>query len=133
MADVGGLDKEIQAIRDLIDIPLNNPKRLLDLGKLNTHIKCLGLKPPRGILLYGSSGTGKTMLAHALAKDMGVYFCTLNGSEMMKQHYGESEAKASISIHFYGSFVPCLSKSFPIALPFFLLMNWIYYVQSENK
>ena len=80
--DIGGLDKEIQKIREVIDLPLKFPKIFSKLG----------LKAPNGILLYGPPGTGKTLIAKAIASETSAYFIHLNGSEVMNKFYGESEA-----------------------------------------
>lgn len=81
--DIGGLDKEIQKIKEIIDLPLKYPKIFSKLG----------LKAPNGILLYGPPGTGKTLIAKAIASETSAYFIHLNGSEVMNKYYGESEAK----------------------------------------
>jgi transitional endoplasmic reticulum ATPase len=84
--DIGGLDKEIQKIREIIEYPLKYPK---------VYSK-LGLKAPNGILLYGPPGTGKTLIAKAIASEASSYFIHLNGSEVMNKFYGESEAKLRV-------------------------------------
>ena len=81
--DIGGLDKEIQKIKEIIDFPFKYPKIFSKLG----------LKAPNGILLYGPPGTGKTLIAKAIASETSAYFIHLNGSEVMNKFYGESEAK----------------------------------------
>ena len=81
--DIGGLDKEVQKIREIIDLPLKYPKIFSKLG----------LKAPNGILLYGPPGTGKTLIAKAIASETSSYFIHLNGSEVMSKFYGESEAR----------------------------------------
>jgi len=81
--DIGGLDKEIQKIKEIIDFPFKYPKIFSKLG----------LKATNGILLYGPPGTGKTLIAKAIASETSAYFIHLNGSEVMNKFYGESEAK----------------------------------------
>ena len=81
--DIGGLDKEIQKIREVIDLPLKYPEIFSKLG----------LKAPNGILLYGPPGTGKTLIAKAIASETSAYFIHLNGSEIMNKFYGESESR----------------------------------------
>ncbi len=81
--DIGGLDKEIQRIRELVEIPLKHPE----------VFRHLGVEPPKGILLYGPPGTGKTLLAKAVANESGAHFIAINGPEIMSKWYGESEAK----------------------------------------
>merc|ERR1711959_651271 len=54
--------------------------------------KTLGVKPPRGVLLYGPPGSGKTLIAKAVANETGAFFFLLNGPEIMSKMAGESEA-----------------------------------------
>ncbi|KAI6045979.1 AAA-domain-containing protein [Pisolithus marmoratus] len=82
-ATVGGLDETIQQIRDLIEIPLTRPH-------LFGH---LGLKPPRGILLHGPPGTGKTHLARAIAASTKSSVLVINGPELSSAYHGETEAR----------------------------------------
>lgn len=81
--DIGGLDKEIQKIREIIELPLKYPEIFAKLG----------IKAPNGILLYGPPGTGKTLIARAIASETSAYFIHLNGPEVMNKFYGESEAR----------------------------------------
>ncbi|TBU25070.1 AAA family ATPase [Dichomitus squalens] len=80
---VGGLDKQIAQIRDLIEIPLTRPELFRQFG----------LKPPRGILLHGPPGTGKTHLARAIAASTGSAVLIVNGPELSSAYHGETEAK----------------------------------------
>ncbi|KAI0691255.1 AAA family ATPase [Cerioporus squamosus] len=80
---VGGLDKQIAQIRDLIEIPLTQPELFRQFG----------LKPPRGILLHGPPGTGKTHLARAIAASTGSAVLIVNGPELSSAYHGETEAK----------------------------------------
>ncbi|KAH9919180.1 AAA family ATPase [Epithele typhae] len=82
-AAVGGLDKQIAQIRDLIEIPLTRPELF----------RRFGLKPPRGILLHGPPGTGKTHLARAIAASTGAAVLTVNGPELSSAYHGETEAR----------------------------------------
>jgi len=81
--DIGGLDKEIQKIREIIELPLKYPEIFAKLG----------IRAPNGILLYGPPGTGKTLIARAIASETSAYFIHLNGPEVMNKFYGESEAR----------------------------------------
>lgn len=82
-SSVGGLDKQISQIRDLLEIPLTRP----DL------FKHFGLKPPRGILLHGPPGTGKTHLARAIASSTRSSILVVNGPELSSAYHGETESK----------------------------------------
>ena len=81
--DIGGLTEEIKKIRELVEIPLKHPE----------IFERLGIEPPKGILLHGPSGTGKTLLAKAVATESDANFILLNGPEIMSKFYGESEKK----------------------------------------
>jgi transitional endoplasmic reticulum ATPase len=80
--DIGGLRKEIARVREMIELPLRYPQ-------LFRH---LGVEPPRGVLLYGPPGCGKTLIARAVAHEAGVHFIAVNGPEVIQHGYGESEA-----------------------------------------
>ncbi|KAF8838488.1 AAA-domain-containing protein [Paxillus ammoniavirescens] len=82
-ATVGGLDKTIAEIRDLIEIPLTKPELF----------RYFGLKPPRGILLHGPPGTGKTHLARAIAASTKSSVIIINGPELSSAYHGETEAR----------------------------------------
>lgn len=81
--DIGDLEEAKQKIREIVELPLKHPELF----------ERLGIEPPKGILLYGPPGTGKTLLAKALANEIGAYFITINGPEIMSKYYGESEEK----------------------------------------
>ncbi|KAF5385405.1 hypothetical protein D9757_005422 [Collybiopsis confluens] len=82
-ANVGGLDKQIAEVRDLLEIPLTRP----DL------FRYFNLKPPRGILLHGPPGTGKTHLARAIAASTRSSVIVVNGPELSSAYHGETESK----------------------------------------
>ncbi|MGC8658619.1 MAG: AAA family ATPase [Desulfomonilaceae bacterium] len=81
--DVGGLHEAIRKVREVVQLPLKHPE----------IFSRLGIDPPRGVLLHGPSGTGKTLIARAVASETGCWFKSVVGSEIMEKHYGESEAK----------------------------------------
>ncbi|MEM4417790.1 MAG: CDC48 family AAA ATPase, partial [Nitrososphaerota archaeon] len=81
--DIGGLHEELQRIREMIELPLKHPE-------LFRH---LGIEPPKGVILYGPPGSGKTLIAKAVANETGAHFVSINGPEIMSKFYGESEAR----------------------------------------
>src|SRR5229473_6008377 len=81
--DIGGLEREVARVREIVELPLKH-SRLFER---------LGILAPKGVLLYGPPGTGKTLLARAVAAESRVHFIHLNGPEIMRKFYGESEAK----------------------------------------
>jgi len=81
--DIGGMKHLIQKIRELVELPLKHPELF----------KRLGIEPPKGILLYGPPGVGKTLLAKAVANETEAYFTSINGPEIMSKFYGESEQR----------------------------------------
>lgn len=81
--DIGDLEEVKQKIREIVELPLKHPELF----------ERLGIEPPKGILLYGPPGTGKTLLAKALANEIGAYFISINGPEIMSKFYGESEER----------------------------------------
>ncbi|KAJ7554804.1 hypothetical protein O6H91_05G009900 [Diphasiastrum complanatum] len=79
--DVGGVRKQMAQIRELVELPLRHPQLF----------KSIGVKPPKGILLYGPPGSGKTLIARAVANETGAFFFLINGPEIMSKLAGESE------------------------------------------
>uniref|UniRef100_A0A7S2V5G4 Cell division cycle protein 48 n=1 Tax=Fibrocapsa japonica TaxID=94617 RepID=A0A7S2V5G4_9STRA len=80
--DIGGCRKQMAQIREMIELPLRHP----------TLFKTLGVKPPRGVLLHGPPGSGKTLIARAVANETGAFFFLINGPEIMSKMAGESES-----------------------------------------
>ncbi len=81
--DIGGLKAEIQKIREMVELPIRYPELF----------ERLGIEPPRGVLLYGSPGTGKTLLAKAVANESDAHFIDISGPELVSKFVGESEEK----------------------------------------
>jgi len=79
--DIGGCRRQMAQIREMIELPLRHP----------TLFKTLGVKPPRGVLLFGPPGSGKTLIARAVANETGAFFFLINGPEIMSKMAGESE------------------------------------------
>jgi transitional endoplasmic reticulum ATPase len=79
---VGGVRKQMAQIRELVELPLRHPQLF----------KTIGVKPPKGILLYGPPGSGKTLIARAVANETGAFFFLINGPEIMSKLAGESES-----------------------------------------
>ncbi|MFC2143512.1 CDC48 family AAA ATPase [Candidatus Aenigmatarchaeota archaeon] len=79
--DLGGLHEEIGKVREMIELPLKHPE----------IFERLGIESPKGILLHGPPGCGKTLLAKAVANESGTKFYLINGPEIMSKFYGESE------------------------------------------
>jgi len=80
--DIGGLGKEIRRIREMIELPLKYPQ----------VFERLGIDPPKGVLLHGPPGCGKTLIARAVANETDAFFRTISGPEIMHKFYGQSEA-----------------------------------------
>jgi transitional endoplasmic reticulum ATPase len=81
--DVGGMGDTIRQLREMVELPLRYPELFTRLG----------VDPPRGVLLHGPPGTGKTRLARAVANESEAEFFVINGPEIMGSAYGESEKK----------------------------------------
>jgi proteasome regulatory subunit len=78
-ADIGGLDEQIREVREAVEDPLDNPERFVEVG----------VEPPAGVLLHGPPGTGKTMLAKAVANETDATFIKMAGSELVRKFIGE--------------------------------------------
>lgn len=80
--DIGGCKKQLYQIRELVELPLRHPQLF----------STVGVKPPRGILMYGPPGSGKTLIARAVANEAGAFLFVINGPEIMSKLSGESES-----------------------------------------
>jgi transitional endoplasmic reticulum ATPase len=80
--DIGGCDAQLLQIREMVELPMRHPKLFAEVG---AH-------PPRGLLIYGAPGCGKTMIAKAVLAESGAFTFQINGPEVMSKHAGESEA-----------------------------------------
>ena len=78
-ADIGGLDKQIQEIKESVELPLTHPELYEDMG----------ITPPKGVILYGVPGTGKTLLAKAVANQTSATFLRVVGSELIQKYLGD--------------------------------------------
>ena len=81
--DIGGLKNEISKIREMVELPIRYPELF----------ERLGIEPPKGVLLYGSPGTGKTLLAKAVANESEAHFIYISGPELVSKFVGESEER----------------------------------------
>ena len=81
--DIGGLKDEVQKIREMVELPMRHPELF----------ERLGIEPPKGVLMYGSPGSGKTLLAKAVANESEAHFITINGPEIVSKFVGEAEEK----------------------------------------
>lgn len=78
-SDIGGLSKQVEEIKEVVELPLKKPELFLKVG----------IHPPKGILLYGPPGTGKTLLAKAVANETNSTFIEVVGSELVQKFIGE--------------------------------------------
>merc|ERR1719350_1969577 len=78
-ADIGGLDTQIQEIKESVELPLTHPE----------YYEEMGIKPPKGVILYGPPGTGKTLLAKAVANQTSATFLRVVGSELIQKYSGD--------------------------------------------
>ena len=81
--DLGGLKNEVQKIREMIELPMRHPELF----------EKIGVEAPKGVLLYGSPGTGKTLIAKAVAGETNSHFISISGPEIIGKFYGESEER----------------------------------------
>jgi len=78
-ADIGGLETQIQEVRESVELPLLHPELYEEMG----------IKPPKGVILYGAPGTGKTLLAKAVANQTSATFLRIVGSELIQKYLGD--------------------------------------------
>jgi 26S proteasome regulatory subunit T2 len=78
-ADIGGLENQIQEIKESVELPLTHPELYEEMG----------IKPPKGVILYGAPGTGKTLLAKAVANQTSATFLRVVGSELIQKYLGD--------------------------------------------
>ncbi len=78
-ADIGGLEAQIQEVREAVELPLLHPELYEEMG----------IKPPKGVILYGGPGTGKTLLAKAVANQTSATFLRIVGSELIQKYLGD--------------------------------------------
>lgn len=77
--DIGGLESQIQEVREAVELPLMHPELYEEMG----------IKPPKGVILYGAPGTGKTLLAKAVANQTSATFLRIVGSELIQKYLGD--------------------------------------------
>lgn len=78
-SDIGGLENQIQEIKEAVELPLTHPELYEEMG----------IKPPKGVILYGAPGTGKTLLAKAVANQTSATFLRIVGSELIQKYLGD--------------------------------------------
>lgn len=78
-SDIGGLESQIQEIKESVELPLTHPELYEEMG----------IKPPKGVILYGAPGTGKTLMAKAVAKQTSATFLRIVGSELIQKYLGD--------------------------------------------
>eukprot|EP00913_Durusdinium_trenchii_P022054 g20724.t1 len=116
-ADIGGLEDQIMEIKEAVELPLTHPELYEDVG----------IKPPKGVILYGVPGTGKTLLAKAVASETSATFLRVVGSELIQKYLGEGPKlvremfrvaqEHAPSIIFIDEIDAVATKRFPICLP----------------
>jgi transitional endoplasmic reticulum ATPase len=97
--DIGGCNRQLAQIRELVELPLRHPQ----------IFRTVGIPPPRGVLMYGPPGSGKTMIAKAVAAETGAFFFLLNGPEIMSKLAGESESNLrKVSSILISNYIICI-------------------------
>lgn len=97
-SDVGGLEEIKMKLREAVEMPLKDPEAF----------KRMGIRPPRGILLYGPPGSGKTLLAKAVATESEANFISIKGPEVMSKWVGESEKAVRMIFKKAKQVAPCI-------------------------
>lgn len=100
-ADIGGLESQIQEVRESVELPLLHPELYEEMG----------IKPPKGVILYGAPGTGKTLLAKAVANQTSATFLRIVGSELIQKYLGDGPRL--VRQLFQVCISPYLDKFFP--------------------
>jgi 26S proteasome regulatory subunit T4 len=96
--EIGGLQDQMRALREVIELPLSNPELFLRVG----------ISPPKGVLLYGPPGTGKTLLARAIASNVDAHFLKVAGSSIVDKYIGESARMIREMFAFAREHEPCI-------------------------
>lgn len=96
--DLGGLGHEIERVREMVELPLAHPE----------IFERLGIAPPKGVLLRGPPGCGKTLLARAVAHEADAYFIHVSGPEIIREHYGASEERLRKIFEDARRLAPCI-------------------------
>jgi transitional endoplasmic reticulum ATPase len=96
--DIGGIGRTVARVREMIEMPMRYPE-VFDR---------LGIDAPRGVLLYGAPGCGKTLLARAVADETDAHFITINGPEIIHKLYGDSEAHLRAIFEEAQAKTPCI-------------------------
>jgi transitional endoplasmic reticulum ATPase len=97
-ADIGGLGDTVNVIREIIELPIRQPQ----------IFRHLGIKPHKGILLYGPPGCGKTLIAKAIANEINAHFRDIKGPELLNKYIGQSEANLREVFNEARSFEPAI-------------------------
>ncbi len=108
--DIGGCNKQLAQIRELVELPLRHPQ----------IFRSVGIPPPRGVLMYGPPGSGKTIIAKAVAAETGAFFFLLNGPEVMSKLSGESESNLRKAFEE-------AEKNAPSIISITITINYYYY------
>lgn len=112
-ADIGGLEAQIQEVRESVELPLLHPELYEEMG----------IKPPKGVILYGAPGTGKTLLAKAVANQTSATFLRIVGSELIQKYLGDGPrlVRQLFQVEFSG-----------VSYHARLIANWLQQVAAEN-